>query len=123
MKRILVIEDDDQIRLLLRKILEKAGYQVTEAQDGYVGLRLFRSQPADLVITDIFMPEKEGLGTIRELKRDFPGVKIIAISGGGLTGNLSFLQVAGAMGAQRTIVKPFDYMEILTAVKEVLRSN
>lgn len=120
MKRILVIDDDDQVRAMIRQMLEKAGYSVMEAQDGEVGMKLHRHNPADLIITDIFMPEKEGLETIRELRRDFPEVKIIAISGGGMTGALSYLSLAKGFGALRTIAKPFDRQELLATVKEIL---
>lgn len=120
MKRILVIDDDDHVRSMIRYILERTGYEVVEAEDGEVGTRLYRTQPCDLIITDIFMPEKEGLETIRELVRDFPEVKIIAISGGGMTGALSYLALARSFGALRTIAKPFDRHELLAAVGELL---
>lgn len=87
MKRILMIEDDDDQRELFKMVLEQAGYDVTEAPDGKVGLQRFYQQPYELVITDIFMPEKEGLETILELKKEFPTVKTIAISGGEFRGS------------------------------------
>jgi len=120
MKRILIIDDNDQLRSLLREILELGNYVVTEAPNGDIGARLFRQQPADLVITDIFMPEKEGLETIRELRRDFPDVKIIAISGGGSRGALGYLPTAKKLGAHRTFIKPFEMLELLAAVHELL---
>jgi DNA-binding NtrC family response regulator len=120
MKRVLVIDDDDQIRSLLREMLELVGYVVVDAPDGKSGARLFRKQPTDLVITDIFMPEQEGLETIRELRRDYPEVKIIAISGGGATGHLAYLPAAEKFGALRTFSKPFDLHEMLDAVRELL---
>ena len=80
---VLVIEDDDHLRGLLRAVLERAGHTVEDAPNGAAGLKRFYSHPADVVVTDIIMPEKEGLETIIELKRDHPEVKIIAISGGG----------------------------------------
>ena len=83
MSKILVLEDDAKLSEVLRETLEAAGHEVTEAPDGDVGLKQFKLAPADLVIADIFMPEKDGLEVIRELKSDFPDVKIIAISGGG----------------------------------------
>ena len=82
MKRILIIEDDPSQRKLFKLILEKANYEVIEAPDGRIGCSLFRQQPCDLVITDMFMPDKEGMETIFELKTEFPNVKIMAISGG-----------------------------------------
>ena len=94
MARILIIDDDEQVRRYLRKILEAQGHEVVAASDGKLGIELCREEPTDLIITDIFMPEKEGLETIGELRRDYPDVKIIAISGGGRTGNLDFLPLA-----------------------------
>jgi DNA-binding response OmpR family regulator len=120
MKRILIIDDNDQVRSLLREMLELGHYTVIEAPNGDIGARLFRQQPADLVITDIFMPEKEGLETIRELRRDFPDVKIIAISGGGSRGDLGYLPTAKKLGAHRTFIKPFEMDELLSAVHELL---
>ncbi|MFP5212368.1 MAG: response regulator [Acidobacteriota bacterium] len=123
MKRILVIDDDKHVRQMLRLMLEHADYSVADASDGEVGLRLYREAPFDLIITDIFMPEKEGLETIRELKKDYPDVRIIAISGGGSTGKFSYLPLAKSFGALRTISKPFRKQEILAAVRDVLEGN
>lgn len=119
-KRILVIEDDEQTRRMLAEMMRRAGYEVLEAPDGRVGVQLFRSESVDLVITDILMPEKDGLETIRDLKRESPDVKIIAISGGGRTGLLDFLPVARQLGASRTFAKPTDRRELLSAVAEEL---
>lgn len=123
MARILVIEDDHHTRALLRQALELAGYTVLEAADGREGLRRQRASPAHLVITDIFMPEQEGLETIMALRRESPDVKIIAISGGGRLGRLDFLDVAARLGAQRTFYKPFDYQELLATVRELLQDT
>ena len=120
MAKILIIDDEEQVRLYLRSILEPEGHEVVEAPDGKVGLQLYREEPVDLIITDVFMPEKEGLETIRELRSEYPEVKIIAISGGGRTGNLDFLPLAKTFGALRTLAKPFDRQEMLDAVQEVL---
>lgn len=120
MARILIIDDEEQVRLYLRRILTAESYEVVEAPDGKVGLRLYRQEPADLIIIDIFMPEKEGLETIMELRRDYPDVKVIAISGGGRTGSLDFLHMAKKFGALRTLEKPFTRQEMLDAVQEVL---
>jgi two-component system chemotaxis response regulator CheY len=121
--RILIIDDDDRFRGMLRRTLERAGYEVVEARNGQEGQQHYRAAPTDLIITDILMPEKEGLETIMELRGDFPGVKIIAISGGGLTGNLGFLAIAQRLGARRTLQKPFDLREMLDAVCEVLANE
>ncbi len=120
MARILIIDEEEQVRRYLRKILEAQGHEVVAASDGKLGIELCREEPTDLIITDIFMPEKEGLETIRELRRDYPDVKIIAISGGGRTGNLDFLPLAEKFGALRTLDKPFTRQEMLDAVQEVL---
>jgi DNA-binding response OmpR family regulator len=119
--RILVIDDEDQSRQMLQQALERAGYEVTTARDGSEGLRRFREAPTDLVITDILMPEKEGLETIMDLRREFPAVKIIAVSGGGRTGSLNFLDIAKRLGARRTLQKPFGLREMLAVVHELLQ--
>ncbi|MCD6138064.1 MAG: response regulator [Deltaproteobacteria bacterium] len=123
MARILVIDDEQGVRLFLREILERDGHKVADAPDGKAGLRLFSKEPADLTIVDIFMPEKEGLETIRELRREYPGVKIIAISGGGQIGNFDFLHMAKRFGAICTIAKPLEKKEMLDAVHEVLEDK
>lgn len=118
--RILVIEDDFEIRELLRLVLEKAGYHVEVAEDGDEGVALFRNNPTDLVITDIIMPKKEGIETIIELKRDFPDVKIVAISGGRTLGPNQYLEMADVAGAEMTIAKPFDLGDMLDSIKKLL---
>lgn len=120
MARILIIDDEDQARRMLCQVLDRAGYDVIEARDGVEGLQRFREAPTDLVITDILMPEKEGLETIMDFQREFPETKIIAMSGGGRTGNLNFLEVARRLGAQRTLQKPFGLQEMLKVVHELL---
>ena len=114
------MDDDVTFRKMLRKILEREGYETIEAEDGKEGMRLFRAAPADLVITDILMPEQEGIETIQELKRDFAGVKIIAISGGGRLDPEEYLRAAEQFGAARTLSKPFDREELLGAIRELL---
>jgi DNA-binding response OmpR family regulator len=120
MPLILVIDDDVQIRALLRQMLERAGYEVMDAPDGDEGIRLYRENPADLVITDIIMPKKEGLETIVDLRVEFPEVKIIAVSGGGTVGPGSYLQIAEGFGAIRVFTKPFQMKELLAAIQELL---
>ncbi len=121
MARILVIDDDDQIRAMLQQRLEREGHKVVSAGDGKLGMKLFREEPAELVITDIIMPEKEGIETIMELRRDFPEVKIIAISGGGKVSPDEYLHIAEKFGAHRTLAKPFGREELLKAVQELLK--
>jgi two-component system, chemotaxis family, chemotaxis protein CheY len=118
--RILIIDDEDQPRRMLQQVLTRAGYEVIEARNGNEGLQYFRARPTDLIITDILMPEKEGLETIIDIRREFPAAKIIAISGGGRTGNLNFLEVAKRLGAQHTLQKPFELQEMLGAVRDLL---
>jgi DNA-binding NtrC family response regulator len=120
MARVLVIDDEEEIRAILRDILEAEGHEVLLAEDGDRGIALHRARPADLVITDIFMPGKEGIETILELQEGFPGLKIIAMSGGGLLQTLEYLRAARTLGAVRALVKPFDHDALLATVREVL---
>lgn len=115
MARILVIDDHESIRQLLCTVLERAGHTVTEAHDGREGLALYRAQPVDLVITDLHMPELNGLDLILELTRAFLHVKVIAISGAH-DPELS-LDRAKLLGARRTIHKPFGMPLLLDAVR------
>jgi len=119
MPRVLVIEDDAQVRRMLRQTLEEAGCEVAEAPDGDVGLQLFRQQPADVVITDILMPEKEGIETIISLQREFPHVEIIAISGGGRLRKKDCLNWAAQLGTARTFAKPLELNQLVEAVHEL----
>lgn len=121
--RVLIIDDDEQMRVLLRQIMEWRGYEVLEAENGKVGLRVQRENPADLILTDLIMPEQEGLETIRALKNEFDGVKIIAISGGGRIGPDAYLPAARELGADRVFSKPFDIGELVTAVEELFASD
>jgi DNA-binding response OmpR family regulator len=118
--RILVIDDDEQIRRLLRQVMEWAGHEVLEAADGREGMLKQRKHYADLVITDLIMPEQEGLETITLLKKEFPQVKIIAISGGGRISPDAYLPAAQELGADRVFSKPFDVRELATTVRELL---
>lgn len=121
MALILIIEDDVQFRAMLRDMLKLAGHEVAEAPDGEEGIRLYNEKPMDLIITDIIMPEKEGIETIIELRRSFPDVKIIAISGGGLINAEDHLQMAKDFGAIHTLTKPFGREKLLEAIREVLK--
>ncbi len=119
MHRILVVDDEPQVRDLCRLILEGAGYTVRTARHGAEALRLLAAEPADLVICDIFMPEMEGLETISELKRRGLETRILAISGG--AGGLpNFLATAQRFGAVSTLQKPFSRDELLAAVQTAL---
>jgi len=124
MQRILVIDDHIELRQMLRQILEREGYEVEEAGDGKVGIVLYRRAPADLIITDVVMPEKDGVEIIRELKRDFPDVRVIAISGGSRTLGAQYcLAAMKALGALYVLTKPFGRKELLEAVHELLDSR
>ncbi len=120
MRRILIIDDDVVFRQMLRKMLERAGYEVTEAGDGREGMRLFREARADLVITDILMPEQDGVETVIKLKREFADVGIIAISGGGQIDSKEYLKVAEGFGVTHTFSKPLDRKRLLQAIQELL---
>jgi DNA-binding response OmpR family regulator len=122
-KKILVIDDDAKITRVLDLKLSKAGYQVIVAANGKAGLNLFRAQRPDMVITDILMPGKDGLETIIELRRDFPEVKIVALSGGGRIGAHEYLDLAKKFGAQYAFTKPFTGKEVLQAVRELLDNS
>lgn len=121
MERILIIDDESPIRSMIRLILEREGYTVTEASDGAEGIRCFREKPADLVITDLIMPNKDGIGLILELKKEFSTAKIIAMSGGGLNRPEGYLRGAKKLGAAYTLSKPINRQELLRAVKDALK--
>ena len=120
MARILVIDDEELVRFTLKQALEKAGHEVVEATNGNDGIEIYQQSPVDLIITDIIMPQKEGIETIVELRRDDPDVKIIAISGGGRTGTTNYLELAQTFGARHVLRKPFGRQELLDAVQETL---
>ena len=121
MTRILAIDDDIEIREMLKQLLERAGYEVLVAPDGKEALKLHHANPVNLIITDIVMPEKEGLETIMEFQRQSPGVKIIAISGGGKIAADEYLNLAQMLGAQKTFSKPFELKKLLEEVRELLQ--
>lgn len=122
MKSILVIDDEELLVRMVKTMLEREGYRVLVAPNGKHGLKLFREESIDLVITDIFMPEKEGLETIRELRREFPGIKIIAMSGGmARAEGFSALPLAEKLGANHTLLKPFERTQLLSMVSACLQ--
>ncbi len=122
MARILVIDDEEFARSTVRKYLESAGHSVIEARDGDEGLALQNEDPCAVVITDIIMPEKEGLETIMALRRSDPDLPIIAISGGGREGYRGYLEAAKPFGANHSLAKPFSQDDLLGAV-EICLSN
>jgi DNA-binding NtrC family response regulator len=115
MATILVIDDQEPVRALLRIALEGAGHEVLEASNGRLGLALYREKSADLIITDILMPEMNGLELMLELTRNFLNVKVIAISGG--LESEGPLSVAKLLGARQTFQKPLDMEKLLSAVR------
>ncbi len=121
MALILIIEDDDQTRRVLKIMLEREGYDVLEADDGLEGIKLFRENAVDLIITDIIMFEKDGVTTIMEVRKDSPNVRIIAISGGARVGPEVYLQLAKRVGADYALTKPIDRKELLNTISELLR--
>jgi CheY-like chemotaxis protein len=123
MARILIIDDNAPTRDILRQALERAGHEVVEASDGRVGIERQRIMLAEVIITDILMPEQEGFETIRELRRDFPATSIIAMSGGGQMGCDTLLAIAERLGAQRVLQKPFGLRDMLDAVHQLLRQQ
>jgi DNA-binding response OmpR family regulator len=119
--RILVIDDDAAIRQVVKTVLERKGFEVIQARDGDAGIRIYKENPVDLVITDIFLPGKSGLDTIMEIRGDFPDAKIIAMSGGGPTMSAEgCLLLSQGLGVQRTLYKPLSMRELLEAVEFVL---
>lgn len=120
MGRILLIDDDDAVRTAMRMVLERAGHAVTVAPDGVHGLRLYREEPFDLVITDLYMPEKEGIETIQELRAERADVPILAVSGGLLGDKEGPLTDAALFGANATLAKPFSNDELVAKVAELL---
>jgi len=123
MARILIIDDEPQIRSMLMLMLERDGYEVIEAPDGVEGIKIYRQNPADLIITDLIMPNKDGIGMIIDLKKEFPDVKIIAMSGGGLNKPDGYLKGAKKLGAACTLTKPIDREEMLEAVRDTLNDS
>lgn len=120
MATVLVVDDEEPVREVIREMLSGAGHRVLEAQDGDEGLRLCRTFQPDAVVTDILMPKKGGIVLISELVKERPGIRILAISGGGRDGRLNFLSTARTFPGVRTVRKPFDRSEFLRAVADLL---
>jgi CheY-like chemotaxis protein len=126
MKSVLIIDDEDGVRFALKRVLERAGYTVRVAPSGPEGLEALRAQPAEVVITDIVMPKVHGVDTIRAIVQEFPGIRIVAISGGGNFGSneykpnaittTAYLTAAQSAGAHAVLTKPFETRDVLQAV-------
>ena len=123
MARVLVVDDQPEVRRVMLRLLQRAGHTIAEADGGAEGLRQVAAQPVDLVVTDLFMPDMDGLEFIRELARRRPGTKVIAVSGGGFMEAASILAVASTLGAVRTLSKPYDPSRFLALVEEVLAAT
>jgi len=120
LSKILLVDDDEQVRTMLRLTLEREGHEVVEAADGQVALALFHDHEIDLVVTDILMPEKEGIELIMDLKAIDRNLDIIAISGGGRMDPAEYLNWARRFGVKHTFVKPVARQELLGAVDSLL---
>ncbi|OQW44254.1 MAG: histidine kinase [Nitrospira sp. HN-bin3] len=117
MLSVLIVDDQAQIRQLIRDALEGVGYHVEEAQDGKAGLDRYRAKPVDLVLMDILMPDQDGFEAIMALRREFPDARVIAMTGGtDGVGGLDILEVAAMLGVRRTLQKPFELQALLAAV-------
>lgn len=129
MTKVIIIDDEEDIRIVLKEIFVRAGFDVEVASNGDDGLNLLREQGADLVITDIIMPGSDGVETAYDIRMEFPKTKIIVMSGGGNAASLgyepaaittsAYLASAAAVGADLTITKPFDRDELIKAAKEL----
>ena len=117
MAKVLVIDDDDLFRIMILSALKKDGHHVQEAPDGDYGLKLFRQAPVDLVITDIVMPEREGIDVIITIRRESHDLPIIAMSGGGCHSSASYLDMAKVLGANRVFDKPLHIKTFLQSVR------
>jgi len=118
MAKILVIDDEPQVRRVIRHFLTRAGHTVAEAADGAEGLARVRADMPDVLVTDILMPNKEGIETIREMRREAPGLPILVISGN--AGSSLYMEMAKMLGAQAALAKPFRSAELLRAVDDLL---
>jgi DNA-binding NtrC family response regulator len=120
MSRVLVVDDEEPIRRALARALQQAGHESLEAENGLDALELMKKETVDLVVTDLVMPEVDGLELIKELAHARPGIKVIAISGGGVWDKQSLLTTAGMLGALVSLEKPFELKDFVAKVAEVL---
>lgn len=121
--RVLVVDDDGDFRKYIVQLLEEAGHDVCEAANGLLALQALGEHEVDIMITEIIMPVMEGIETIRTVRREFPDIKIIAVSGGG-HGEVGFyLDLAAAMGAHRIFTKPFEPSTLLNAIDQLGKSE
>jgi DNA-binding response OmpR family regulator len=119
--RVLIVEDNDDLRHMLQLWLQADGHEVAVAPDGRAALDLLDHHPADVVVTDLCMPETDGIEVIVELKKRFPQMPIVAVSGWTSAGGMDYLQVAREIGAVRTLKKPFEPLELGKILRELKR--
>ena len=123
LKRVLVIDDEALARELIRRILEKEGYEIAEAVNGEQGVESFKGRPCDLVITDLIMPVKNGINTILEIRQLVPDLPILAVSGGGAIAKERYLNAAGYIDGVTTLAKPFTRQQLVDAVAFCLENR
>jgi len=123
MAQILIVDDEELVRNTLRRILQREGHDVIEAENGERGLEIFRGQPVDLVIADLFMPVMDGLAMLNELRQEFPEARLIAISGSVYQRGPKFLEIAGRMESVRTLAKPFTADQVAAVVNDTLAAG
>ena len=123
MARILVIDDDDSLRTALQRLVEKDGHEVIAERSGEMGIQRYKDEPIDLVITDIFMPNKSGLRVIQEIRQEDPDAKIVVMTSFDETWGVGYLSLAKQLGANRTFSKPFEMKEMEKAVTELLEGG
>jgi|SRR5882672_10154007 len=121
-QRVLVIDDNADVRSMIQALLESEGYAVSVAGNGREGMQLQRSNPAPVVVTDVFMPDKDGIETVYEMLQEFPQTKIVVVSGGTHRVNLNYGRVAVTLGACKFLHKPFHPQELVDAVHELAAS-
>lgn len=120
MARILIVDDEENVRFTLVKALKSLGHEIYQAPDGNAALAIMTEQEIDLIVTDIFMPNREGLETIIEIRMNWPQVKLVAMSGGGRIRNTEFLEIAEKFGADLVLKKPFSMMEFRSEIGKLL---
>jgi CheY-like chemotaxis protein len=123
MTRILVVDDDSQVRATLRHLLEAAGHEVAEACDGLEAVRIFQAQRIDVVLCDLLMPKRDGLELIRDLRRASGPVRVVAMSGTPVVGDLDILHVAELQGAVGVLLKPFNSTVLLAAIERAMAGS